>query len=67
VEALMAADITVSKPPPLPPPDDGKGRPPAGKRGPVRRKPPAKPAGKPGSAPAAGDGSAPEHRLDLLV
>jgi hypothetical protein len=65
VAALMAADITVSKPPPLPPPDDGKGRPPAGKRGPARRKPPAKPAGKPGTAAPGGEGA--EHRLDLLV
>ena len=64
------ADLSVSKPPPAPPPDDGKGRLPSGKRGAGRKRPPSTPAPKPGStsAPAAtGRASDPEHKLDLLV
>ena len=63
------ADMSVSKPTPLPPPDDGKNRL-AGKREP-RKRPPAKPAAKTGSAPSAPGASGaapdPEHKLDLLV
>jgi len=64
-------DISVSKPPPTPPPDDGKSRPGFGKRAPARKRPTAKPAATPGTAPSAprtsGDGPDPEHKLDLLV
>ena len=63
------ADMSVSKPQPLPPPDDGKSRL-ASKREP-RKRPPAKPAAKAGAAPstpgASGGASDPEHKLDLLV
>ena len=65
------ADMSVSKPPPVPPPDDGKTRFAAGKRESARKRPPAKPAAKPGTAPSAPSASGntpdPEHKLDLLV
>ena len=67
----MTADLSVSKPPVAPAPDDGKGRLPSGKKGPARKRPPAKPAGTPATAAstptAAADGKEPEHKLDMLV